>query len=182
MIGWLAARSDQPNYGRLQAYLFSKQQLVFGPMQIESRIDQDTEISQRITLWSQAGSSVIRGNLLAIPIDDTILYVEPLFLESQETGSLPELKRVIVAQGNGLTMQPTFDEALAVRFGTQPSGPGEPGDGVPPAQLERLRTLYAEAETALREGDFETYAARITEIGAILESIDVETPTNSTAG
>jgi len=181
MIGWLAARSDQPNYGNLQAYLFSKQQLVFGPMQIESRIDQDTEISQRITLWSQAGSSVIRGNLLAIPIDDTILYVEPLFLESQETGSLPELKRVIVAQGDQLTMQPTLEEALAVRFGTAPDQPPASGDGVSPAQIERLQTLYDEADAALREGDFETYAERITEIGRILDRMEAQTPDNSTA-
>ncbi len=182
MIGWLAARSDQPNYGRLQAYLFSKQELIFGPMQIESRIDQNTDISQRITLWSQAGSNVIRGNLLAIPIDDTILYVEPLFLESQEAGALPELKRVIVAQGDELTMQPSLDESLAVRFGTaRPSQPGPPGQGIPPAQLARLQSLYDEAQQALQQGDFETYAEKITEIGQVLEEAEAQQPDNSTA-
>ena len=183
MIGWLAARSDRPNYGRLEAFLFSKQQLVFGPMQIESRIDQDTEISQRITLWSQAGSSVIRGNLLAIPIDDTIIYVEPLFLESREEGSLPELKRVIIAQGDRLTMQPTLEQALAVRFGTGngTAGPQAPGGPISADELSRLRTLYDEAEAALREGDFETYARRISQIGELLDSIESEPAANATA-
>lgn len=183
MIGWLAARSDPPNYGELRAYHFSKQRLVFGPMQIESRIDQDTNISQRITLWSQAGSTVIRGNLLAIPIDDTILYVEPLFLESDESGALPELKRVIVAQGDSLTMQPTFEQALAVRFGIAPvEGPVPvgPGTGVTPGDLERLQTLYDEAQAALQRGDFQTYADRITEIGEKLDELERQQSVNGT--
>ncbi|MFB6112648.1 MAG: UPF0182 family protein [Halodesulfurarchaeum sp.] len=173
MIGWLAARSDPPNYGSLRAYHFSKQKLIYGPMQIESRIAQDTEISQRITLWSQAGSAVIRGNLLAIPINDTILYVEPLFLESQEAGALPELKRVIVAQGDQLTMQPTLEQALAARFGTvSPAPPTGQLPGLTPTQLERLQTLYDESQQALRRGDFQTYAQKISEIGDILESVE----------
>ena len=179
MIGWLAARSDRPNYGNLRAFLFSKQRLVFGPMQIESRIDQDTEISQRITLWSQAGSNVIRGNLLAIPIEDTILYVEPLYLESQETGALPEMKRVIIAQGDRLVMQPSLEGALAARFGEslpeQRPGPG--GAEVPPERIQRLQQLYREAQEALREGDLETYARKISEIGEILESTGNTTTT-----
>ena len=183
MIGWLAARSDPPNYGTFRAFLFSKQQLTLGPMQIESRIDQDAEISQQITLWSQSGSSVIRGNLLAIPIEDTIIYVEPLFLESQEQGSLPELKRVILAQGDQVIMQPSLEEALAVRFGAErPTAPGGPGDGVPAAELQRLQTLYSEAQAALREGDFETYAEKITELGAALNELEAQQPGNSTAG
>ena len=183
MIGWLAARSDRPNYGQLRAYLFSKQELIFGPMQIESRIDQDTEISQRITLWSQAGSSVIRGNLLAIPVEDTVIYVEPLFLESQEAGSLPELKRVILAQGDRLTMQPSFQDALAVRFGTaRPAEPTGPQTGVTPGELQRLQTLYQEAQTALQEGDFETYAEKITELGEELEEIETGQTGNATIG
>lgn len=171
MIGWMAARCDTPNYGRLKSFLFSKQRLIYGPMQIESRIDQDTEISQRITLWSEAGSRVIRGNLLAIPIDKTVLYVEPLYLESAATGAIPELKRVIVAQGDSLTMQPTLERAIEVRFGKAPEEPepvGEPG--APPQVVESLRQLYVEAQEALRRGDFETYAERITRMGGILEN------------
>jgi len=179
LIGWVAARSDPPNYGSLKSYLFSKQRLIFGPMQIESRIDQDAEISQQITLWSESGSSVIRGNLLAIPIDNTVIYVEPLFLESREQGALPELKRAILTHGDSVTMQTTLEQALAVQVGAAPpEGPG-PGAGLSQAELERARTLYEEAQAALQGGDFATYAERITELGQLLASADAgetETP------
>ena len=183
MIGWLAARSDRPNYGNLRAFLFSKQRLVFGPMQIESRIDQDTEISQRITLWSQAGSNVIRGNLLAIPIEDTILYVEPLYLESQETGALPELKRVIVAQGGSLVMRPSLEGALAARFGEAEPERGPGGEAaIPPERLQRMRTLYREAQDALREGDLQTYARKIDQLGDLLDETGNTTATGPPPG
>ena len=176
MIGWLAARSDPAEYGTLESYLFSKQRLVFGPMQIESRIDQDADISQQITLWSESGSRVIRGNLLAIPIEDTIIYIEPLFLESREEGALPELKRVILAHGDRVTMQPTLEQALAVQLGAAEPGPGPgpgPGGGLSQAQLERAQSLWEEARAALQAGDFATYAERIEELGALLESAGV---------
>ena len=186
MIGWLAARSDPPNYGTLRSFLFSKQRLIFGPMQIESRIDQDADISQQITLWSESGSSVIRGNLLAIPIEDTVIYVEPLFLESQEAGALPELKRVILTHGDRVVMQPTLEQALAVQVGAaRPEAPAPgagPGAGLSEAELEEARRLYAEAQSALRRGDFETYAQRITELGDLLEEADSGGPGNETAG
>ncbi|WP_089826791.1 UPF0182 family protein [Halogranum amylolyticum] len=180
MIGWLAARSDPPNYGTLKAFHFSKQRLVFGPMQIESRIDQDADISQQITLWSQAGSSVIRGNLLAIPIDDTVIYVEPLFLESREQGSLPELKRVIVTHGNRVAMQPSLEQALAVQVGPARPAASTPGEGLSEADLEQARTLYEEAQAALRRGDFETYGERITALGALLEGSESQRAGNTT--
>jgi uncharacterized membrane protein (UPF0182 family) len=181
MIGWLGARSDPPNYGSLKAFLFSKQRLIFGPMQVESRIDQDADISQQITLWSESGSSVIRGNLLAIPIDDTVIYVEPLFLESREAGRLPELKRVILTQGDNVVMQPTLQEAVAVQVGA--ARPAQPGTaaGLSPAQLDRARTLYEEAQAALREGDFETYGRKITQLGELLREADPASG-NTTAG
>jgi uncharacterized membrane protein (UPF0182 family) len=183
MIGWLAARSDPERYGTLKSFLFSKQRLIFGPMQIESRIDQDADISQQITLWSESGSSVIRGNLLAIPIEDTIIYIEPLFLESREEGALPELKRVILTHGDRVTMQPTLEGALAVQVGAAEPGTG-PGTGVglSEAELERARQLYAEAQTALRDGDLGTYAERIEELGALLSGDDSSTPNNATSG
>ena len=80
MIAWMAADSDGANYGRVDIIRYPKQQLVFGPKQIEARINQDTTISQQLTLWGQSGSTVLRGNLLVIPISNTVLYVEPLFL------------------------------------------------------------------------------------------------------
>ncbi len=176
LIGWLAARSDPPNYGTLRSFLFSKQRLIFGPMQVESRIDQDAEISQQITLWSESGSSVIRGNLLAIPIDDTVIYVEPLFLESREEGALPELKRVILTHGDSVVMQPTLEQAIAVQVGAKAPDSPTSGMGLSESELERAQTLYAEANEALRQGDFATYAQKITELGELLE----ETPQNNT--
>ncbi|WP_054519765.1 UPF0182 family membrane protein [Halanaeroarchaeum sulfurireducens] len=172
MIGWLGARSDPPKYGRLDAYLFSKQQLIYGPMQIESRIDQDADISQQITLWSESGSSVIRGNLLAIPIDDTVMYVEPLFLESREQGALPELKRVILTHGDDVVMEPSLEEAIAVQVGAARAEPSVGGAGLTEAELERARTLYGEAQAALQDGDFATYAERISELGELLEGAE----------
>lgn len=116
MIAWLAARSDAPDYGKLIVYEFPKEKLVYGPFQIEARINQNTEISQQLTLWNQMGSRVIRGaNLLAIPIENSILYVSPLYLRAQQ-GNLPELKRVIAAYGEHVVMKETLDEALSALF------------------------------------------------------------------
>lgn len=120
MIAWLAARSDVPNYGELVAYELPKQELTFGPSQVEARIDQDPEISAQISLWNQRGSRVIRGNLLVIPMDSSFLYVEPLFLLA-ETSELPELKRVIVASGDRIAMRETLEEALLALVQAGPS-------------------------------------------------------------
>src|SRR5207247_4074426 len=110
MIAWLAARCDAPDYGKLIVYEFPKEKLVYGPFQIEARINQNTEISQQLTLWNQMGSRVIRGNLLVIPIENSILYVSPLYLRA-ETGQLPELKRVIAAYRANVALDRTLDGA-----------------------------------------------------------------------
>ncbi|MGH7312869.1 MAG: UPF0182 family protein, partial [Candidatus Rokuibacteriota bacterium] len=117
MIAWLAARADPPNYGRLVVYNFPKQKLVYGPRQVDARIDQDAAISEQLTLWSQRGSSVIRGSLLAIPIDQSLIYVQPIYLAASEQGALPELRRVVVAHGNQIAMESTLEQALARVFG-----------------------------------------------------------------
>jgi uncharacterized membrane protein (UPF0182 family) len=111
MRAWLAARSDPPNYGKLIALDFPKAKLVYGPKQIHARIDQDASISQQLSLWNQRGSQVIRGSMLAIPIEKSLLYVQPLYLAA-EKGSLPELKRVIVAFGNQIAMEENLELAL----------------------------------------------------------------------
>src|SRR5690606_4979181 len=114
MVAWLAARCDPGRYGQLLLYRFPKERLIYGPGQVEKRIDNDTVISQQITLWSQQGSDVSRGNLHAIPIDHTLLYVEPLYLKAKGDNPIPELKRVILAGQTGeVVMRPTFDEALS---------------------------------------------------------------------
>lgn len=116
-IGWLAARSDGENYGKLRAYLFPKERLVYGPSQIENRIQQDTVITEQLALWSRGGSRVIRGNLLLIPLEKSMIYIEPVFLQS-ESGGLPELKRVIISLGDQIVMMPTLKEGLTSIFGT----------------------------------------------------------------
>ncbi|WP_242041814.1 UPF0182 family protein [Alkalinema sp. FACHB-956] len=123
LVAWLAARSDGTHYGKLLLYIFPKERLIYGPEQIEARINQDPVISQQISLWNRQGSRAIQGNLLVIPIEQSLLYVEPLYLEATQN-SLPTLVRVIVAYENQIVMAPTLDQALAALFQTQkPSQP-----------------------------------------------------------
>jgi uncharacterized membrane protein (UPF0182 family) len=165
MIAWLTARSDPPYYGRLVVYNFPKQKLVYGPRQIDARIDQDPVISQQLSLWNQRGSTVIRGSLLAIPIDQSLIYVQPLYLAASEQGALPELRRVIVAYGNQIAMEPTLEQSLARIFaGRGPSAPAEPGRVAAPATPPALPALaqqaleiYLRSQEALRRGDFAAY-------------------------
>lgn len=116
MIAWLSVRSDGANYGKLLVYKFPKKELIFGPMQVSARIDQDPDISAELTLWNQQGSRVSRGNLIVIPIENSLLYVQPLYLQATE-GQMPELKKVIVAFGNKIKMENSLDEALTKIFG-----------------------------------------------------------------
>jgi len=115
MIAWLAAKNDLSEYGRLVVFKFPKDKLIYGPMQVEARINQDTLISQQFTLWGQRGSNVIRGDLLVIPIEDSILYVEPIYLQA-EGNNLPELKRVVASYENEVVMEETLDGALRSLF------------------------------------------------------------------
>ena len=177
MIAWLAARSDPPHYGRLVVYNFPKQKLVFGPRQIDARIDQDPVIAQQLALWNQRGSTVIRGSLLAIPIDQSLIYVQPLYLAAAEQGALPELRRVIVAYGNQIAMEPTLEQSLASVFGrAEPTGtgPAPTGTGTPPppgppsapaavsrdpSLARRALDIHGRAQDALRRGDWAAYGA-----------------------
>nr|WP_318842355.1 UPF0182 family protein [Virgibacillus alimentarius] len=112
MIAWMGVRNDGENYGEIFVYRFPKQKNIYGPQQIENRINQDSNISQQLNLWSQGGSKVVRGNLLAIPIEDTVLYAEPIYIESSNETSLPEVKRIVLAYGDNIVMEETFDKAL----------------------------------------------------------------------
>ncbi len=116
MVSWLAAKCDPENYGEIIQYNFPKDRLVFGPMQIEAQIDQSDEISRLISLWDQHGSRVIRGNLLVLPIGDTVLYVEPLFLQSEQA-EIPQLRRIIMATGERVVMEPNIEMALEALLG-----------------------------------------------------------------
>ena len=123
LIAWLAARSDGQESGKLLLYNFPKQQLVYGTEQIEALINQDPVISQQISLWNRQGSKAIQGNLLVIPIERSLLYVEPLYLEA-EKNSLPTLVRVIVTYNNRIVMAETLEQALSAIF--QPKKPTTP--------------------------------------------------------
>jgi uncharacterized membrane protein (UPF0182 family) len=118
MISQLVALQDGDNYGKLVIINYPKDKLIFGPAQVEARISNDPEISAQITLWSQAGSQVIRGNLLVIPVDQSVMYFEPLYLQAQQS-PIPELTRVIVSYGDDVVMEPTLGDALAKLFGEE---------------------------------------------------------------
>ena len=141
MLAWIAARSDGDHYGELLLYQFPTDRLFNGPNQIEARIDNDPAISEQFTLWSQSGSLVIRGNLLVLPIGETLLYAEPIYLQAERL-AFPELKRVILASADRIVMEPTLQEAVAALVSGRENVPA-PGEGRPdhdPALSERLRT------------------------------------------
>jgi len=178
MVAWMAARSDEENYGNLILYKFPKDKLIYGPLQIEAKIDQDSEISQQLTLWSQQGSRVTRGNLLVIPIKDSILYIEPLYIQA-ETGQLPELKRVLVSDGVRVVMEENLAEALEVLFGkARPSGetPGQEEDlQKSPAELiEEAQDYYTLIEDSMKKGDWAGIGDSFDKLGNVLESLSEE--------
>jgi len=172
MAAWLAARSDAPNYGKLIIYLFPKQKLIYGPRQIDARMDQNSFISQQITLWSQRGSKVIRGNLLVVPIEESLLYVEPLYLSAEE-GSLPELRRVIVAYGNKLAMEENLQMALEKIFGAKiPSKDTEEVREVTVQELiKKAHDIFNQAMKYQREGNWAGYGDEMKRLKDILKKM-----------
>jgi hypothetical protein len=193
MAAWMVARSDGDNYGRLLVYRFPKQKLVFGPKQVVARINQDAEISRQLSLWNQRGSQVIFGPLMVIPIKESLIYVQPLYLRA-ETGKIPELRRVIVVAENRIVMEPTLDASLAQIFGSVPYSPvlapaasakrtaEQPPQGGEAAASTQApadaRTLAAQAKQhynralqAQREGDWARYGEEIKRLGAVLEQM-----------
>ncbi|MDC0831699.1 hypothetical protein AY599_23120 [Leptolyngbya valderiana BDU 20041] len=176
-IAWMAGRSDGENYGRLLIYDFPKQKLVYGPSQIEARIDQNPTISQQLTLWSQEGSKVIRGDLLVIPIERSLLYVEPVYLRA-ERGELPELKRVVVAYDNEIVMEPTLEDALDAIFGEKADAPSETAPSPTGAAPEfsdlaqQAQEAYDKAQDALQEGDWSSYGRYQRELGNLLQQLN----------
>jgi uncharacterized membrane protein (UPF0182 family) len=196
MVAWLAARSDPPNYGQLVVYELPKQELVLGPIQIESLIDQDTEISQQLTLWDQRGSSVIRGNLIVMPIHDNFLYVEPIYLRS-ESSALPELKRVIVSSNEHIVMRETLGEALTALFeadgGTvvstiiedivvdepteSPTDTTSSNEDLSFDELVQSANAHFEAaQTAQRNGDWAAYGTELEALGRDLQRLEELSP------
>jgi hypothetical protein len=181
LASWMVARNDGEHYGKLVVYRLPKQSLVFGPTQIVNRINQDTEISQQITLWDQGGSEVIRGNLLVIPIEESLIYVQPLYLRA-EGGRIPELKRVVIAYQNQVVMEETLEAGLSRLFGgviARTTAAPEPAaragaDGA--ADLARRASeIYEGAVAAQRAGDWTRYGEELKRLGEVLRQLQAAT-------
>ena len=190
MIAWLAARCDGADYGKLVVYTFPKEKLIYGPVQINALINQNTEVSQQITLWNQSGSRVIRGNLLVVPIDNSLLYVTPLYLRAA-SGQLPELKRVIAVYGGQVVMQETLSKTLAVLFNApaqaiaedmapsaaNPGAPAAAATSVPAVDATASAlTHYDRAMEKLKSGDFAGFGAEFNALGTTLKQIKQPAP------
>lgn len=183
LIGWMAGRCDPQNYGELLVYQFPKQKLIYGPGQVEALIDQSPEISAQLSLWSQRGSDVIRGDLLVIPIGRSLLYVQPLYLKA-EKGELPELKRVIASTGGrvawgedlGSALERLMGQKVTVYEGTkaesgspaEKAGVSEPEAGDIGTLAREAASLYDEALSAQRDGDWAAYGDKIKRLGDVL--------------
>jgi uncharacterized membrane protein (UPF0182 family) len=178
LSAWMVARSDSEFYGRLVVYRFPKDRLVYGPKQIVARINQNTEISRQVSLWDQRGSQVIQGTLLVIPIESSLIYVQPLYLRA-ETGKIPELKRVIVAYENRIAMEKTLEQALARIFGdvgiSERIRPKD--EDVLPAVtdqkglIQQAQEHYRRAMKAQREGNWGLYGDEIQKLGDVIRKM-----------
>jgi len=176
LSAWMVARNDGQQYGKLVVYRLPKDKLIFGPKQIIARINQDAEVSRQITLWDQRGSQVIQGPLLVIPIEESLIYVRPLYLQA-DTGKIPELKRVIVAYENKIAMEETLEAGLAKIFGIatektkltkEPLTATTPVDANKENLLSQAVNAYDAALRAQRDGDWARYGEEIQRLGEIL--------------
>jgi uncharacterized membrane protein (UPF0182 family) len=185
LVGWLAAHCDPDRYGELVLYRFPKERLVYGPAQIEARINQNPDIAQQLNLWNQQGSQVFRGNLLVIPLGNAMLYFEPIYLRAAYEAAIPELKKVILASGNRVVMTDTVEEGLNLLLGEAKPSPGVrrppavPTTTAPPGAPADLRTLarqanrlYQEAQNALKAGDWATYGAKMKALEEVLRQME----------
>jgi len=187
LAAWMVVRNDGDHYGKLVVYSFPRQSLVFGPSQIVNRINQDTDVAQQISLWDQRGSEVIRGELLVIPIEESLIYVQPLYLRAQG-GKIPELKRVVVAHESRVAMAETLEAGLNQLFGgalpspaavlqAQPTAPAGETAAAAQARLAKdAQTAYDRAKAALRADDFATYGAEMKRLGDILKQLNARRP------
>jgi uncharacterized membrane protein (UPF0182 family) len=184
MVSWMAARNDGSNYGQYVSYVLPKDKVIFGPQQVANRINENTTISSDFTLFHQAGSQVQQGNLLVVPIGNSFLYFEPIYLSATQSASLPELKKVILADQTQVVYANTLQEAIDQLVGTNtgPPSTGPPSTTPPPtitpavvAQIADLVTQanlhYAAAYAALKSGDLTTYASEMVQVGNLLQQL-----------
>jgi uncharacterized membrane protein (UPF0182 family) len=194
MIAWVAARNDGDAYGDVLVYRFPRDTSIFGPVQIEARIDQDPQISSQVTLWNQSGSEVVRGNLIVVPVQDSIIYLEPIYLQS--TGSaIPEFTKIVVASPTKVVWGDTLEEALTLLLagGPAPSPTPSPSPGTSPppgatptpgpnvtpqpadvqALVQYANAHFELAQAALRQGDFATYGTEMAEVEKTLAQLEI---------
>ena len=169
----MTARCDEPNYGKIKAYTFPRDRLIYGPKQIDARINQDSFISQQLTLWNQRGSEVIRGSMLVIPIEKSLLYVQPLFLAADKA-ALPELKRVIVAFGDQVIMEENLELALQRLFGKGKSVEAAirttPADDktTSPTLAKDAMAIYEKAVNMQRQGNWAGYGEEMKKLEQVI--------------
>ena len=181
LAAWFAARCDDPDYGKLIIYTFPRDRLVFGPRQIDARIDQDSFISQQLTLWGQRGSKVIRGSLLIIPIETSLLYIQPLYLVAEDKGGLPELRRVIVAYENNIVMEENLEQCLMRLFGGRRITPSaeaqapEKKSSAGDLAREAMR-LFERAKELQRQGDWAGYGEHLKKLEDVLKQMTPRAP------
>ncbi|MPM02579.1 hypothetical protein SDC9_48828 [bioreactor metagenome] len=181
MIAMLAARNDGENYGELVLYKFPKTKTIPGPNMIETKIDQDTVISSQLTLWSQVGSTVLRGNTLVVPIEDSLLYIEPIYLKSDTESNFPEMKMVVVSYGDRIVMEPTLEQAIERIFGIytepEPEKPiNEEYDNTNiNVLIEQATLIFNEATEAQKNGNWAEYGERLEELKDILNQLNLLT-------
>jgi uncharacterized membrane protein (UPF0182 family) len=178
MIAWMAVDQDPPRYGQKILYEFSKDKLIYGPAQIEALIDQDEIISKDLTLWSTGGSQVIRGNLLVIPIKDSLLYIEPLYISAESGSSIPELKKILVVYENRVAMEDSLEEALLKVIGanvTPTATPMPDGSGTGDVTLTELLkdtiSHYEKSQEYLKMGDLENYGREMKIVDTLMEKL-----------
>ncbi len=181
MIGWMVAKSDPADYGKRVVYQFPKQRVILGPDQIRARINQDESISPQLSLWSQRGSQVLFGNMLVIPLENSIVYIQPLYLQAEET-SIPELTRVLVVYADKVEMAPDLASALLAVFGkVAPTAPGvDEGGGGAVVDAAHARDLFDRAIAAQRDGDWSEYGRLIEELGRVLSRLAAGFSTEAT--
>lgn len=172
MIGWIAGMCDPDNYGRFLAYQFPKEKRILGTQQVETKIDQDSFLSGQLTLWDQSGSNVIRGNVLVIPINNTLIYVEPIYLQSVSS-AYPELRLVAVMHNDQLSYAETFDEALKSLFTGEKLSPDLREEGVQSTYtlIERAGKAFDNYLQLMQQREFEQAAAELKKLEEALQSL-----------
>src|SRR4051812_30467887 len=176
LSAWMVARNDGANYGKLVVYAFPRQSLVFGPRQVINRINQDTEVSREVSLWDQRGSRVIHGELLVIPVGNSLIYVDPLYLRAPG-GRIPELKRVVVVHENQVAMAENLELALRRLFTGSTAGAtvAAAGDSTARPVSTDIAALAREAQShfdraraAQRSDDWATYGEEMKKLQDVL--------------